>query len=216
MPTAMTFLSLQEEMRGYMERGGSNDPTINAALPQLINNAERDIAKDLKILGFVTSLQSTLEADVSVYAKPSRWRATASMHFNRSGTTGNNRGQLFLRSLEYCRSYWPNSDETDEPEFYADYDAEHWLIVPTPAIDYQWEIMCWQMPALLDASNTTNWLTIHAPNLLRAKALDYGFKFIKEYDRAGAWASEYSTQVGSTNVEDLKRIVDRNTSKENA
>lgn len=216
MPTAMTFASLQDELRGYLERGGSNDPTVEDELPRIINNAERDIAKDLKILGFVTSLTSTLQANVSVYDKPARWLSTASMMFNRSGTTGNDRGQLFLRSLEYCRLYWPNSDETDLPEFYADYDHEHWLVVPTPAIDYSWEIMAWMMPALLDAVVTTNWLTQYAPNLLRAKVLEYGFSFVKEYDRAGFWKSNYAEQKGMTNIQDLKRIADRNTSKENA
>ena len=56
MPTAMTYNSLLNDMRAYLERGATlaTDPTVYEQLPQLINLAERRLARELKIQGTVT------------------------------------------------------------------------------------------------------------------------------------------------------------------
>jgi hypothetical protein len=54
MAYAMTFASLQVDLRRYLERGFTlaDDPYVYEQLPRLINMAERRIARDLKIQGF--------------------------------------------------------------------------------------------------------------------------------------------------------------------
>jgi hypothetical protein len=54
MPQAMTFNSLQDDVRSYLERGASasTDPLVFAQIPKLINFAERRISRDLKVQGF--------------------------------------------------------------------------------------------------------------------------------------------------------------------
>lgn len=217
MPTAMTFTSLQEDLRRYLERGEVTDPTVYNQLPRLINNAEREIAQDLKILGFIDPMISTLVAGTSVYAKPDRWRQTAGMNY---GTVGqdplqqNKRNQMFARSYEYIRTYWPDSDVTGAPKFYADYDYAHWVIAPTPDINYPWEVICWQQPAFLDNTNQTNWLTDYAPTTLLYRALLECVPFLKEDERTATFGPMYDKSKAALNIQDLKRIVDRNTSRE--
>src|SRR6478752_820231 len=123
MATAMTFSSLMTDLKRYLERGSSVDTEVYAQLPSIINLTERVIARGLKVLGtqnVVVSAPPTggLVLGTSVYAKPDRWRDTISMNFG-TGTSQNNRKFLFPRSYEYCRSYWPNSDDKAEPEFYC-------------------------------------------------------------------------------------------------
>lgn len=217
MPTALTFTSLQEDLRRYLERGEVADTTVYEQLPRLINNAEREIAQDLKILGFIEPMTSTLVAGTSVYAKPDRWRQTVSMNF---GVTGqdplqqNKRRQLYTRSYEYLRQYWPDSEVLGLPKFYADYQYTHWLIAPTPQIDYPWEIICWLLPALLDNTNQTNWLTDYAPTTLLYRSLMECEPFLKDDDRIAVWKNMYDSSKGALNVQDLRRIADRNTSRE--
>lgn len=220
MPTAMTFTSLQEDLRRYLERGEVTDTTVYEQLPRLINNAEREIAVDLKILGFIEPMISTLTAGTSVYAKPDRWRSTVSMNYGIVGANPanqNKRIQLYTRSYEYCRQYWPDSEVTDPeqpPEFYADYDYGHWLIAPTPAIDYPWEVLCYVLPALLDTTNQTNWLTNYAPTTLLYRSLLECIPFLKQDERTKTFAPMYEQSKGMLNVQDLRRIVDRNTARE--
>jgi hypothetical protein len=216
-PTALTFTSLQEDLRHYLERGEITDTTVYAQLPRLINNAEREIAQDLKILGFIDPMISTLVAGTSVYAKPDRWRQTVSMNFGVVGSDllqQNKRNQLYPRSYEYSRQYWPDSDVRAQPKFYTDYQYTHWLIVPTPVIDYPWEVLCWQLPALLDAVNQTNWLTDYAPSTLLYRCLLECIPFLKQDERTATFKPMYDESKSALNIQDLRRIADRNTARE--
>lgn len=217
MPTALTFTSLQEDLRRYLERGEVADTTVYEQLPRLINNAEREIAQDLKILGFIEPMVSTLVAGTSVYAKPDRWRQTVSMNYGVVGQDPlqqNRRRQLYTRSYEYIRQYWPDSDVLGVPKFYGDYNYTNWIIAPTPQIDYPWEIVCWQLPALLDNTNQTNWLTDYAPTTLLYRSLLECEPFLKNDQRIPTWQNFYAQSKETLNVQDLRRIADRNTSRE--
>lgn len=210
MPTAMTFTNLQEDVRGYIERGGVSDPTVFAQLPRLINLAERSIAERLKILGFVNVVTANLVAGTSVYAKPDRWRETISM------VCQNVRTPLFARSYEYARSYWPDPAQRATPEFYSDYNYENWLIVPTPIATIPWEILYYQQPPLLDAANQTNWLTDFAPSALLFRSLIETYAFLKDTARMAEVQPLYEEAVGRLSVNDIKKVVDRNVTRQGA
>mgnify|MGYP006324645735 FL=1 len=209
MPTAMTFTSLQGDLRAYLERGEVNDSTVYNQLPRLINQAEREIAQALKIEGFLNVVTSDLIAGTSVYAKPDRWRRTVSMQFGVGVSPSQVRTPLFSRSYEYLRSYWPNVETRDQPKFYADYDYAHWLIAPTPVANYPWEIIFYEQPALLDAVNQTNWLTDYAPSTLLYRALLECEPFLKNDSRIATWKGFYGESLATLNAQDLSRIVDR-------
>jgi hypothetical protein len=210
MPAAMTFTSLQEDVRRYLERGGSvaTDPLVFAQIPSLINFAERRISRDLKIQGFQTAVVTNLQVGVAVLPKPDRWRETISINIG-TGTGNNNRKQLFTRSYEYCRLYWPNETEQGTPEFYADYNYTNWLLTPTPDAAYPIEILYYELPALLDEANQSNWLTEYAPNLLLYATLLEATPFLKNDDRIPVWTNMYAMAAQALNGEDLKKILDR-------
>lgn len=213
MATAMTFNSLQDDLRAYLERGYTPDETVYEQLPRLINLAEREIAQRLKILGFLTPLIAELIAGQCVYAKPDRWRQTVSMNYGvvsvADPTHQNLRVPLFTRGLEYCQTYWPNQSLTAPPLFYADYDYLHWLVVPTPAINYPWAINAYMMPPLLGEEQQTNWTTDFAPNILLYRALLECTPFLKNDERIPVWQQMYEEQIAGLSGQDLKRIVDR-------
>ena len=66
MATAMTFASLQDDVRKYLERGSVADADVYAQIPSLINLAERQIASELKVQGFIDVLSFNLVAGQSV------------------------------------------------------------------------------------------------------------------------------------------------------
>jgi hypothetical protein len=207
MAYAMTFASLQVDLRRYLERGFTlaDDPYVYEQLPRLINMAERRIARDLKIQGFIVAVTTSLSAGVSTYAKPNRWRETISMT-TKSGDTVT---PVFTRSYEYCRNYWPDDTQTGQPQFYADYDYSHWLFVPTPNAAYDLEVLYYELPVLLDDTQQTNWLTDYAPNLLLFASLLEATPFLKNDDRITTWQNFYQSAANALNTEDLKKILDR-------
>lgn len=217
MPQAMTFNTLQDDIRSYLERGASaiTDPLVFAQIPKLINFAERRISRDLKIQGFQTVVTTTLQSGVAVVQKPDRWRETISINIG-TGNQFNTRKTLFVRSYEYIRSYWPDETETDEPIFYSDYSYTNWIFGPTPDDDYPMEVLYYELPPLLDDQTQTNWLTEFAPNLLLYATLLEATPYLKNDERIPVWQNMYAMAAQALNGEDLKKILDRSATRNEA
>lgn len=212
MPAAMTFQSLLDDASKYLERGGVSDHEVRSQIPALINTCERRIARDMKVEGLQATVVTTMKAGVSVYAKPDRWRDTISINFG----IGPQRTPLFTRSYEYIRNYWPNESATGIPRFYGDYDDTHWLIAPTPSVDYPMEILYHQMEQLLDQNNQTNWITKYAPNLLLYGTLSELALFTRAYDQVAIWDGKYKESLAAINGEDTRKMADRNATRQGA
>lgn len=207
---AMTYASLQTQLKSYLERGSTAalDPIFIEQLPNLISQAENRIATELKILGFIEVVTGTMQAGLSVYPKPDRWRDTVSINIG-TGEDNNSRKFLFTRSYEYCRSYWPDSTQTEEPVFYSDYNYANWLISPTPDAAYPFEAVYYQLLPLLSDENQTNFITENYPQLLLYASLLEATPFLKNDERIPTWQTMYDRTAGMINGEDLAKILDR-------
>jgi hypothetical protein len=207
MATTTTFTTLQQDIRRYLERGFTlaSDAIVYEQIPRLINLAERRIARELKVQGLINVVSSTMQAGLAVYPKPDRWRTTVSFNYG----IDNQYQQLFPRSYEYVRSYWPNRDETGVPLFYADYDYNNWIVSPTPDQAYPFEVLVYQLLPLLDDANQTNWLTEYAPQVLLYASLLEATPFLKNDERIGVWQQMYDRSAQALNGEDLSKILDR-------
>lgn len=203
MSYTMTYSSLLQDVRNYLERGftAESDEIVYEQLPRLITLAERKIARGLKIQGFIRAVTTPLQIGVATYRKPDRWRDTVSMTVATA--------PIFGRSYEYCRNYWPNEATLGVPEFYADYDYNHWLIVPTPVAASALEVIYYEQPALLGDDQQTNWLTEYAPDALLYATLLEATPFLKLDSRIPVWQGMYDQAAGALNGEDMKRITDR-------
>jgi hypothetical protein len=207
---SMTYDSLLEDVRRYLERGftAESDQIVYEQLPRLITLGERRISRELKIEGFIRAVTTPLVPGVAVYRKPDRWRDTVSMTVNGSA--------IYARSYEYIRSYWPDEAQTGTPEFYADYDYQHWLIAPTPAATATLEILYYEQPRFLGEDFQTNWLTEYAPDLLLYSTLLEASPFLKNDERVQLWQAMYDRAAQALSGEDLKRIMDRSANRSEA
>lgn len=206
----MTYSSLLEDLRRYLERGftAESDQIVYEQLPRLITLGERRISRELKIQGFIRAVTTPLQIGVATYRKPDRWRDTVSMTVN---------GQpIFARSYEYCRSYWPDEAQTAAPQFYADYDYNHWMITPTPIAASTLEVMYYEQPRFLGEDFQTNWLTEYAPDLLLYATLLEAAPFLKKDERIQTWQQMYDRAAQALNGEDLKKIMDRSAQRTEA
>lgn len=217
MATTTTFASLQTDLRRYLERGFTlaSDEIVYEQLPRLINLAERRIARELKVEGLINIVTSNFQVGLAVYPKPDRWRSTVSFNFGQ-GTNNNEYTQLFPRSYEYVRSYWPDREQTGVPVFYADYDYNNWIVSPTPDAAYPFEVLVYQLTPLLDDANQSNWLTEYAPQLLLYASLLEATPFLKNDERIAVWQQMYDRAAQALNGEDLSKILDRSTKRAEA
>lgn len=217
MATTMTFETLKQDVQRYLERGATlaSDPIVYEQIPRLINLAERRIARELKIQGFIAVVTDTMVPGQSVYAKPDRWRDTVSINIG-TGAGLANRQTLYTRDYEYLRSYWPDESQTDTPIFYSDYNYDNWLVAPTPDQAYPFEVLYYELPPLLDDSIQTNWLTEYAPQLLLYGTLLEATPFLKNDERIGTWQQYYDRAAAMLNGEDLAKILDRAATRKEA
>ena len=202
--SVMTYDSLVDDIATYLER---NDTATLDKIPQFIMFAEQVIASEIKFLGNLTVADGTMTANNPVLDKPARWRKTVSFNV----TVAGERIPVFLRKYEYIREYWPDDTQTGVPAFYGDYDYTHWLVAPTPASAYDFQVLYYERNQPLDSSNQTNWFTQYAPQALLYGSLLQAMPFLKNDERIPVWQSMYDKSIALLKEEDLARIADRQT-----
>lgn len=198
----MTYDSLVADISSYLER---TDTATLEKIPTFIMLAEQTIAAEIKFLGNLTPMQSTMTMNDPVINKPARWHKTVSMNV----TVAGKKRPVLLRKYEYLREYWPDPTQTDVPAYYADYDYTHWLVAPTPADDYAFEVLYYERVQPLDSSNQTNWFTIYAPQALLYGTLLQAMPFLKNDSRVPLWQQLYRQAMDTLKTEDIQRIGDR-------
>lgn len=200
----MTYDSLVLDIRSYLER---TDTATLDKIPTFIMLAEQVIATELKFLGNLTVATSTMVQGQAVIDKPARWRKTVSINI----TVAGERRPVLLRKYEYLREYWPDPAQEDVPEYYCDYDYTHWLVAPTPAAAYNYEVLYYERSQPLDESNQTNWFTQYAPQALLYGSLLQSMPFLKNDERIPMWKAQYDQVMQVLKVEDVARTGDRQT-----
>lgn len=200
---AMTYDTLVSDVLLYLDR--TDEQTI-ALVPTFIMLAEQVLAAQIKFLGNLTVAQSNMVSNQAVIDKPARWHKTVSM--NIVDDTGV-RQPVLLRKYEYVREYWPTPATTGLPQFYSDYDYTHWLVAPTPAAAYTYEVLYYERVQPLDSSNQTNWFTIYAPQAMLYGTLLQAMPYLKNDERMGMWQQQYDLIINTLKAEDTQRIGDR-------
>jgi hypothetical protein len=198
----MTYDSLVNDIQTYLER--TDQQTLDK-IPQFIMLAEQIIASEIKFLGNLTVATSTMVQSENVIPKPARWRKTVSMNV----TVGGQRQPIFLRTYEYIREYWPDPTATDSPLFFCDYDYQHWLVGPTPALGYSYEVLYYERVQPLDSSNQSNWFTQYAPQALLYGTLLQAMPFLKNDERMPMWQTNYDRIIEVLKTENVTRSADR-------
>lgn len=198
----MTYDSLVENIQSYLER---TDQATLQKIPLFIMLAEQVIAAEIKFLGNLNVVESFMVANDPIILKPTRWHKTVSMNV----TVDGQKYPVLLRKYEYLREYWPDQTKTGVPKFYCDYNYENWLVAPTPATNYSFEVLYYERVQPLDSTNQTNWFTVYAPQALLYGSLLQAMPFLKNDDRIPMWQAQYSAIMNTLKSEDTQRIGDR-------
>ena len=210
MSAVMTYNSLVEKLKSYPER---TDTSYVSVIPTIVSLAEHRIAREAKVLGLQQYVTSAFSAGNGVYLgngvikKPARWRETIYFNVGTSTAASADRKPLFLRTYDFCRSYWPSST-TDKPLYYADYGFDHILVTPTPDASYPFELAYYELPQPLDEANQTNWLTENAPDLLLYACLLEAIPYLKDAERQQVWQAAYDRALSALGGEEASRAVD--------
>lgn len=197
MSEALTYDSLLADVETYAER---TDTPFVSQIPRFVMMAENRLASEVRGLGLQKYAKGTLAG--AVLAKPNRWRETVSFNLSASGK------RVFLqpRSYDYCRAFCPDSAVTGVPRYYADYEYEHYLVVPTPSQAYEFELAYYERPEPLSTNVQTNWITQYAPQLLLYATLLEAQPFLKRSERIAEFQALYDRALQGIAQETARRI----------
>ena len=197
------------------------DPNYAQALPNIIDDAEQKIYRDMQ-------LQNTIFRDSSVALMAGNRNFTEATSANGpfvvtqelnvitpAGTTNpelGTRNALLPATKEMLDFLYPNATGSGVPVYFAPINQNTFVVGPWPDQGYTVEVVGTQRPAALSASNTTTLLSVYLPDLFLNAALvvsaGYQLNFSAAADNPEAgvnWLSEYNRALKSAQTEEFMK-----------
>ena len=171
---SFTYAQLKTAIQDYTE----NDETsfVNN-LPLFIRMAEERILKEVQLNLFQKN-QSGVMTTVNEYlAAPTDFLAPFSLSIDVSGA----KEFLLFKDLDFIQTYNPNSTTTGQPQYYAQFDVDNFIIAPTPDANYTVDIHYLYRPASLTVGTDsgTSWLSENAELTLLYASLIESYLYMK-------------------------------------
>lgn len=107
------------------------------------------------------------------------------------------------KDVNWIRELYPNATTTGEPEYYAIFDNDYFIVAPTPDSAYNVELHYFYRPASITAGSDsgTTWLSTNAPSALLYACLLEGYVYMKgEQDMMSVYNTRYESALGRLKV----------------
>ncbi len=195
----MTYSSLTQDLKDWMENDGTE---FSNETDNFIGLAEQRIVRDIDPQAFTTSAYSSFNVNDRFVTKPTDALIIRHLLYLDSDSK---RNFLEKKTDEFIYDYWPTSATTGTPKYWTDYNDTELLVAPTPSAALTIEMSYVQRLDTLSSSNTTNWLTINAQELLLFGALMEACTFSKNREDLQIYSQRYKAAVDSINNQTRRR-----------
>jgi hypothetical protein len=198
----------------------TSDANFQTVLPNVIDDAEQRIYRELDLLQTVVADSSSqfttgqrvfnLPSSIGTFVVTQRINAITPA----SATSANlgTRNPLTPCSPEMLDFFWPSSNGSTVPGYFAMVQQGMVIVGPWPDQAYTVEVVGTQRPVPLSASNTTTFLTAYLPDLFLAASMVFVSGYMKNYGmgvddpkQSVSWESHYQELVKSANVEEMRK-----------
>lgn len=198
-------------------------PTSNTdfqtILPQMFNDAELRIYRDLDLLNTSTRSTTTLTAGNRNLTLPS-YNGTVVVCDEVNVITpvatqpdSGTRNQVVPASDEMLNALWPSVTGSTVPQYWAMVNQDTVIFGPWPDQSYIVEVVHTIRPNQLSSTNTTTLLSVYFPDLFVAGCMIFGAAWQKNFGaavddpRAGVtWESHYQELLKGAQVEEARKI----------
>ena len=150
----------------------------------LITFGEARIYRDLRIRAMETALSSAISG--GALAVPAGYVELKHAYINASSVYW-----LQRKTAEWMYQNYPTRSSDSSPKFIAR-EGENFIFGPYPDSGYTVKGIYYKKLDALSDSNTTNWFTSNAPDLLLFAALCEAEPFLKNDQRVQLWESKYA------------------------
>lgn len=197
----------------------ANDPNYISVLPNIIDDAEQRIYRELDLLDTVIRDSSgSLTPNTRTFTFPQHFVVSQGINifYDQNGIT--KRKQLIPTTRDFIDAVYGDSvfegdpGTTPLPQYYAMITDQTIIVGPSPSQSYQVEVIGTVRPTPLSVSNPTTYLTNYLPDLFLAEALIFGYGFLKDFgattddpQASASWNKHYQDLWQSANVEENRK-----------
>ena len=203
---AYTFQNLKDDIRSYTEV----DDTVltDAILTTMAKNAENRIYRDADSDDnrfYATSNLATGNRYVTI---PSDLRVIRYVQLKNTNVTPNVQTFLEKKDTSYMAAFYDKPGTASGiPKYYANWDANFWVVAPTPNATYEITLAYIKQPASITTSNsTTTYLSNKYQDLLLYGTLVEAYGYLKgPADMLQYYEQSYQRALASYSIEQQGR-----------
>jgi hypothetical protein len=186
----VNYSTLSTLIQQYCE---STETTFVANIPTFVQLAEERIYNSVQIPAIRRNQTGTLSTNNKYLTLPSDWLATFSLAvINADGS------QEFLldKDVNFVRQSFPSPTDTGKPQYYAIFDANTFILGPTPDSAYSVEMHYYYYPTSIVTAGTT-WLGDNFETVLLYGSLREAYTYLKgEADMMQYYDQKYQEALG--------------------
>lgn len=178
----VSYATLQSAVADWLDRSD-----LTTQIKDFIAFGEERLNRRLRIREFETALSSTISS--GVIAVPSGYLEMKYAYVNSTPTS-----PLIRADIEYIYKNYPTRSSDGKPAYYAR-EAGNFIFGPYPNDDYVIKGVYYAAPTALSDSNTTNFYTDSAPELILYSSLLSAEAFLQNDERLPVWNAAYKELV---------------------
>ena len=193
-----TYTTLKETIQDWTE---DDSTELSNELDNIIGMAELRIYREADLNVFRKEATAVMTSGSPYLAKPSDYVVDRALYI----TSSSSLVALKQKDTSFLRDYWPNMSTTGTPKYYADWDDNTFLVVPTPSSGLTATLSYTARPASLDGSTATTWLSTNAADLIFAACMVYANIFLKNKAKKDEWEVDYQRALTMVRDEEMTR-----------
>ena len=184
---SFTLATLKSTVQDYCETA---ETTFVNNLPVFIKEAEERILKNVSLPVFRKNVEGIGTSGNPYLSTPSDFLASYSLAL----IISNEYTYPLLKHVSFIRDYTPNPSTTGPTKYYALFDDTTFLLGPTPAANYSYQLHYKYRPASLTTTSGTDttWLSDNAPDALLYGTLAEAATFLKTPEEVGQYEQRFS------------------------
>ena len=189
---SFTLATLKSTVQDYCETA---ETTFVADLDRFIKEAEERILKNVQLPVFRKNVTGNAPTGFQYLSTPSDFLASYSLALIINSVYT----YPLLKHVSFIRDYTPNASTTGETKYYALFDDNTFILAPTPASDYSFELHYKYRPASLTAGadSGTTWLSTNAPDAMLYGTLVEAATFLKVPEEIGQYEQRFMMAISS-------------------
>lgn len=197
----------------------STDLGYVAALPNIIDDAEQRLYRELDLLSTVVTATGPLTIGSRKFSLPTSGGVFVVVEemnaITPAGVTNPELGTrvpMLPASKELLDMIWSGAAGAGVPVYFAPISQQDWILGPWPDAAYTVEVVGTIRPAALSISNPTTFLSQYLPDVFLAAALVFSAGYQQNFSAMGdnpaqamTWESHVKTLIDSAKVEEIRK-----------